>query len=224
MDPYTIHTIASVTFEIAHLSAGIALCVLGKALLEKGIRGDFTGEGEVASKKFRLVTTSPGLVFLIAGLAVITATVFTQSEFVQTSNETARSEKGEPLVTQTSSRMLDTKAPLPEGDTASSNARIVRGLVTILMAAHPNPSESYGTAAPIVAKIRQARNDEAELRRKRVVAAIDELAVNHRTLVAHLAGDPEFDWIFNDAIVVESLRVHLSAQLGQSMTPAKTGR
>jgi hypothetical protein len=224
MDQYTIHTIASVTFEIAHLTAGIALCVLGKSLLEKGVRGDFTGEGEAASQKFRLVTTSPGLVFLVAGLVVIVATVFTQSEFVQTSSENARLEKGEPMVTQTTSRMVDTKMPAADADAASSNVRIVRGLATVLMAAHPNPTESYGTAAAIVARIRQARNDEAEVRRKRVVAAIDELASAHRTLVAYLVADPEFDWILSDPAVVESLRAHLAAQLGQSMTPAKPNR
>jgi len=227
MDQYTIHTLASVTFEIAHLAAGIALCVLGKSLLEKGIRGDFTGEGEAAARKFRIVTTSPGLVFLVAGLVVIVATVFTQSEFVQTSSEQARAEKGEkgqPVVTQTTSRMADTKMSAADADAASTNVRIVRGLATVLMAANPNPSESYGTAATIVARVRQARSEEPEARRKHILAAIDDLATTHRTLVAYFVTDPEFDWILSDPAVVEALRVHLAAQLGQSMTPPKAGR
>ena len=60
--------------------------------------------------------------------------------------------------------------------------------------------------------------------RKDVLAAIDDLATTHRTLVAYFVTDPEFDWILSDPVVVEVLRVHLAAQLGQSMTPPKTGR
>src|SRR3989442_15885072 len=106
MDQYMLHTIAAVILEVAHLATGVALCLLGKSLLEKGIRADFFGEGEVASKKIRLMTSSPGIIFLLAGLVVITATVFTQSEFTQSSVEPGPSSSAAAERTQMRSRML----------------------------------------------------------------------------------------------------------------------
>lgn len=228
MDQYTLHTAAAMIFEIAHLATGIALCVLGKSLLEKGIRADFLGEGEIVSKKFRLVTASPGLVFLLAGLVVITAAVFTQSEFVQSTMPArtagVESAKAAPAAaapaTQTTSRLLEGSGT-PRGDnaTALDNVRIVRGLATILVAANPNPSDSYGSAIGIIERIRSARNEETEVRRGRVVAAIDEVAAKHKALLPHLVLDSEFDWLLKDDSVVKTLHTHLLTQMGQSMTP-----
>ena len=230
MDQYTLHTIAAVVFEIAHLTTGILLCVLGKSLLEKGIKGDFLGEGEVVSKKFRLVTASPGIVFLIAGLVVITTAVFTQTEFVQIAaptgapaDESAKSTPppGAPTM-QTTSRLLEGSASRGDSRPAPlDNARIVRGLATILAAANPNPSESYGAAIAIVEGIRNAKNDDAQARRGRVAAAIDELAAKHKALLPHVVLDPEYDWLLNDEFIVKSLHAHLMTQMGQSMTPKR---
>jgi len=77
------HTIAAIVMEVAYLATGLILCFVGKILLEKGIKGDFTGEGEVASKKFRIVTSSPGLVFLVCGLGIIIGAIVTQSKYVE---------------------------------------------------------------------------------------------------------------------------------------------
>jgi hypothetical protein len=71
-------TWAAVLLELAYLACGILLCFLGQHLLVKGVRGDFLGEGQVASRQFRLLTSSPGLVFLIAGLAIIVVAIVRQ--------------------------------------------------------------------------------------------------------------------------------------------------
>lgn len=76
-----VHTIAAVILEIAYLITGITLCFIGKGLLEKGITGDFAGEGQIASKKFRIVTSSPGLVFLVCGLIIVFTAITTQVKF-----------------------------------------------------------------------------------------------------------------------------------------------
>jgi hypothetical protein len=75
------HTVAAVILEIAYLVSGVILCYLGKGLLEKGITGGFHGEGEIVSNKFKLITSSPGIVYAVAGLVIVTVAVITPAEF-----------------------------------------------------------------------------------------------------------------------------------------------
>lgn len=63
--------LAAIVVKLAYLFSGLTLCLVGKSLLEKGISAHFRGEGEIASRKLRIVTSSPGIIFLIAGLAVL---------------------------------------------------------------------------------------------------------------------------------------------------------
>ncbi len=63
--------VAAVIVKVAYLVSGLVICFIGKSLLEKGITADFHGEGEIASRKLRIVTSSPGIIFLLAGLAVL---------------------------------------------------------------------------------------------------------------------------------------------------------
>lgn len=76
----TIPILSAIVLDILYLTAGIIICYIGKSLLEKGITGKFVGEGEVATKKFRIVTSSPGLVFLVAGLTIIVTAIIRQAE------------------------------------------------------------------------------------------------------------------------------------------------
>jgi hypothetical protein len=78
------HTIAAVILKLAYLATGLILCFIGKGLLEKGITGGFKGEGETASYKFRIVTSSPGLVFLVSGLMIVVVAVIYQAKFTET--------------------------------------------------------------------------------------------------------------------------------------------
>lgn len=63
--------LAPVILEIAYLATGLTLCFVGKGLLQKGIRGRFEGEGKFGSRTIRIVTASPGILFMLAGLTVI---------------------------------------------------------------------------------------------------------------------------------------------------------
>ena len=65
------HIISTLILDVAYLATGIALCIIGKGLLEKGISGRFLAEGEIESKKLRIATSSPGLVFLVCGLVIV---------------------------------------------------------------------------------------------------------------------------------------------------------
>ncbi len=94
MQEQIIHTFASVIMEIAYLATGIILCMIGKGLLEKGISGKFLAEGEVASKKFRLITSSPGLVFLVAGLVIVVSAIYRQADFKQLVTKRADAKAG----------------------------------------------------------------------------------------------------------------------------------
>jgi hypothetical protein len=77
------HMLFTVILDLGYLAAAIALCLIGKSLLEQGITGKFLADGEVASKKLRIATSSPGLVFLLAGLAIVLVTIVEKSEFQQ---------------------------------------------------------------------------------------------------------------------------------------------
>jgi hypothetical protein len=225
MNQYTLHTLAAIIFEIAHLATGVALCILGKSLLEKGIRADFLGEGEIASKKIRLLTSSPGIVFLLAGLVVVTSAVFTQSEFVQSGGGAALAAPSSAPTTQTTSRLLDSSVAAPRVESVaagSDSIRVLRGLATVLVAANPDVVDSYGSATEIVNRIRQARNGPDELRRKKVMAAIDDLAAQQPAVMPRLVVDPEFDWVLSDEQTIRNLQAHLTAQLGRSLT-ARSG-
>jgi hypothetical protein len=70
--------------KISYLLTGLAVCFIGKDLLIKGISSKFTAEGETSSKKLRIITTSPGLVFLIAGLTIIVTAIYRQTSFDET--------------------------------------------------------------------------------------------------------------------------------------------
>ena len=73
--------LGTIFLDIAAFATGIFLCYLGKDLLEKGISGSFIGEGEVASTQFKVITSSPGLVFAVAGLVVISTAILSDNEF-----------------------------------------------------------------------------------------------------------------------------------------------
>jgi hypothetical protein len=83
MSPQLEHTLAAVLLEIAYLAAGVLLCYFGKDMLEKGIKGSFRGDGKAVSATFRVVTSSPGLVFMLAGLVIIGLAIRTQAKFSQ---------------------------------------------------------------------------------------------------------------------------------------------
>ena len=78
MNQETVRILAAVILEVIYVAAGLIICIIGRSLLEKGITGKFAGEGEIASKRFRFVTSSPGLVFLIAGLLIVVVAILTQ--------------------------------------------------------------------------------------------------------------------------------------------------
>ena len=92
MQEQLIHTIASVLLEISYLATGIVLCMIGNSLIKKRISSDFHAEGEFDSKKFKLITSSPGLVFLTMGMIIIIYTIITPSEFEKKVTEYGYSE------------------------------------------------------------------------------------------------------------------------------------
>ena len=73
------HIIASVVLRLAYLATGLLFCYFGKGLLEKGICGSFSADGAAASNKFKIVISSPGLVFAVAGMVIILMAINRQS-------------------------------------------------------------------------------------------------------------------------------------------------
>ena len=81
MPPQLQHTLAAVLVEVAYLAAGLVLCYFGKEMLEKGLTTGFRADGSVAGARWRIATSSPGLVFMLAGLVIIGLAIRTQAEF-----------------------------------------------------------------------------------------------------------------------------------------------
>ena len=72
-----------VLLKIVYVTTGLVLCLIGKTLIEKKLETKFKGEGTVAKVSFRLITTSPGIVFLAAGLAVIATAIYQTFEIIE---------------------------------------------------------------------------------------------------------------------------------------------
>jgi len=71
---------AIVALRVAYLAIGFGLCLIGRSLIERGVSANFEGQGAITSMRFKVVTASPGLVFGVAGLAVIALAIFRQAE------------------------------------------------------------------------------------------------------------------------------------------------
>lgn len=93
--------------EVAYLATGIILCMIGKGLLEKGISGKFLAEGEIASRKFRMITSSPGLVFLVAGLVIVVSAIYRQTDFTQLITKRGDAKVGTEELAQNSAVEID---------------------------------------------------------------------------------------------------------------------
>lgn len=82
-----------ILLKVVYLIAGLALCFMGKVLIEKKYETTFKGEGSLAKNSFKFTTSSPGLVFLVAGLIIIGVAIFQKSEINETHKE-KQTEKG----------------------------------------------------------------------------------------------------------------------------------
>jgi len=106
-----------ILLKLAYLAAGVALCFIGKRLVEKGYQTKFEGEGAVSSTSVKLVTTSPGLVFLLAGLTVIGIAIFQKSQL----SESFRNQ-GQTPVTPAATAAPHLEAPQKSQGPASNSA------------------------------------------------------------------------------------------------------
>ena len=81
MSPQLLHTLAAGFLKLTYVVTGLTLCYFGKDMIEKGLSTGFRADGTVASAKFRVATTSPGLVFMLAGLVIVSLAIWRQAEF-----------------------------------------------------------------------------------------------------------------------------------------------
>ena len=181
-----------VLLKLFQLSAGIILCFVGKSLLEKGVRADFFGEGEILSKKLRIITSSPGLVFLVAGLGIIIATIFTQAKIEQV-------EPG----TRTSVRFMDKSQETNLSPNAKEElkptARIVISLASIYADSIDTKSIDSSTSQSILEqlKIGRAGRTNAE-----ITKMLNTLIDKDPKSLANMIKAPSYRWIMHDDEVV----------------------
>ncbi|HET9387406.1 MAG TPA: hypothetical protein VFO67_19880 [Gemmatimonadales bacterium] len=97
--------VGTILLDIAAFATGVLLCYFGKDLLEKGITGSFSGEGQVSSTQFKVLTSSPGLVFALAGLIVIGTAIYRGNELTTQTTAPPSISDGRPDLDQLSSSM-----------------------------------------------------------------------------------------------------------------------
>ncbi|HZR69749.1 MAG TPA: hypothetical protein VFB01_11920 [Burkholderiales bacterium] len=76
-----------VLLKAAYLFTGLVLCLVGKSLIEKKLQSRFQGEGSISKSSIKVVTTSPGMVFLVAGFIVIGTAIVQKTEISESYRE-----------------------------------------------------------------------------------------------------------------------------------------
>ena len=178
MSPQLQHNLAVVLLEIAYLAAGALLCYFGKDMLEKGIKGTFRSDGKAASATFRVVTSSPGLVFMLAGLIIIGLAIRTQAKFSQgVAGTPAAAQQGrEPTLAE-----LAGKAELT-------------GQVVVSQFAEPTAEQRFALGQLDAARSHLGRSDEASA----LLALVNAVTVNPALLSSALH-DPQVGKLTSDA-------------------------
>lgn len=200
-DVFMVHTISVVLLKLANLIAGILLCFLGKGLFERGIKTDFTGEGNVSTVRFRLVTSSPGAVFLLAGLAIVISSVVTQTQFV----ESSEGRKVESRFMQDEG--LAKRIPSESG-TLSPEASELRSMLTMYTQLHGTASDDKVQADSFVKQI-PTTPPSGSVDFTRVL--LRQLFDTSPSSLLRLLNDPRYHWILENATLVGDLSDRVKA-------------
>ena len=78
-----------ILLKVAYLGCGLVLCLIGKGLIERKLKAKFESEGSVGNSTFKVVSTSPGLIFLTAGFFAIGAAIFQEFELVDSNTDSS---------------------------------------------------------------------------------------------------------------------------------------
>ena len=186
---------AVIALKLAHLVAGVIICFLGKSLLIRGVRADFLGEGEIDSKKLRIVTSSPGLIFLIAGLVIVITTIVTQAEYVHKLNE-------EQLTLRFARPNQTASEKTNDSGTISDRARAASALAKIVANSTP-PSKARSTDAVIILNTLSSKANVSSS--ENLIALLDELINEDPKSVTYLFQDEKYLWLLKDATAVNTL-------------------
>ena len=75
------HTIASVLLELGYLATGLLLCYMGQRMIISGYSSHTKVEGQIGGGKWKLITSSPGIIYAVCGLGIIIFAISTQSSY-----------------------------------------------------------------------------------------------------------------------------------------------
>ena len=89
---HLITVISILSFKLSVLVIGYLIAKMGYELLVKGVTGEFKFKGSISGAKADLVGASPGLLFLLLGVVLLSMAVFKDKTF---STSTSIGEKTE---------------------------------------------------------------------------------------------------------------------------------
>lgn len=184
-----------ILLKIAYVAVGLVLCLLGKSLIEKKLEVNFRGEGSVGESTFKVVTTSPGLIFLIAGLFAIGAAIFQEFEIVDSSRESADKQAAD-----NSSSALQTSHLLER----TRQIRFAGGDQSLV-----SVDEAIDLASQYAG--------EGDIERASIYAAIAIVASPASLVRFHQ--DPAFESVINNPQLVRIIQARFELPLGQPAEP-----
>ncbi|MFX0067361.1 MAG: hypothetical protein ACFFC7_35010 [Candidatus Hermodarchaeota archaeon] len=181
--------------KFAQLGTGLVLCFLGKVLLEKGVRADFFGEGEIASKKLRIITSSPGIIFLIAGLSIVIFAIKTQAELtIQTPDQEVSIRTVTDDDNQKDSHQSAVKL--------TPQTRTLKSLANINANAAPNIENDTKKIEFVLV---QMAGGHKELTSDEVVQTLNAIVDSQPKTLKLMLDTPAYEWILQDEALVEAL-------------------
>jgi hypothetical protein len=94
---YLVTALSILAFKLALIWAGVNVVRMGYELLVRGVSGEFKFKGEFSGSKADLVSASPGLLFALLGVLLLTAGAVIDKPFsIQWTNQDAAQQPAKP--------------------------------------------------------------------------------------------------------------------------------
>jgi len=213
------HIIATVVLQVAYLATGVILSLVGSSLIRTGVTTSFELKGETEGKRLHLLTTSPGLVFLTAGLVIAVLAIFRSSEFEQRSYAPAEKPQT-PTADVAPTVSVTPEAEKPAREKVADKRNMGTDAMLVQLTKHrllEGSSESRVSADLLAAATRaRERGDVARAREylARAAGLSPQVVQTMRGELKSLTATPEFQDFLRARI-----RLALAAQAELPLTP-----
>ena len=211
-----IHTIAAVILKIAYLIVGCLLCFMGQRLLEKGIEGRTKIEGDVAGKKWTLLTSSPGVVYAAFGLCIIVYAIITPTVYEETSSVVQQESKpaNTPSSAQQNSQTETTTATKSSrlAEQPMDESALLRSRIALYSIHHKNMGIADQNVTNLIGQMPAKDNSEPW---SITYQRFGEILRKNPSALLQMLDQAKFSWLLDKDKKDKSLSDLVSAELGR---------